>query len=66
MQKKSVELVVQVLSKIRAKIEVPVGLEQSEVEELAKQEPNVQKFLEGKQIRKVIFIPDKLINLIAN
>jgi leucyl-tRNA synthetase len=66
MQRSSVEMVVQVLSKIRAKINVATGLSQEEVLEIAKEEPNVQKYLEGKQIRKVIFIPDKLINLIAN
>ncbi len=66
MQKSSVEMVVQVLSKIRAKINVASGLSQDEVLEIAKNEPNVQKFIDGKQIRKVIFIQDKLINLIAN
>lgn len=66
MQKSSVEMVVQVLSKIRAKIVVPTGLSQDEVLEIAKQDANVQKYLEGTQIRKVIFIQDKLINLIAN
>ncbi len=66
LQKSSVEVVVQVLSKIRAKITVPTGLSQEELVELAKQEPNVQKHIDGKQIRKVIHVPDKLINLIAN
>ncbi|MER3329822.1 MAG: leucine--tRNA ligase, partial [Candidatus Kapaibacterium sp.] len=66
MQKSSVEMVVQVLSKIRARINIPAGLSQDEVLEIAKNEANVQKFLEGTQIRKVIFIQDKLINLIAN
>jgi leucyl-tRNA synthetase len=66
MQKSTVEMVVQVLSKIRAKITVPAGLSQDEVLEIAKQDANVQKFLDGMQIRKVIFIQDKLINLIAN
>jgi leucyl-tRNA synthetase len=66
LQKSSVEVVVQVLSKIRAKMSVPTGLSQDELVELAKKEPNVQKHIDGKQIRKVIHVPDKLINLIAN
>ncbi|MCB0702273.1 MAG: leucine--tRNA ligase [Candidatus Kapaibacterium sp.] len=66
LQKSNVEIVVQVLSKIRAKINVATGLSQDEVLEFAKSEPNVQKFIEGKQIRKIIYIQDKLINLIAN
>lgn len=66
MQKSSVTVVIQVLSKIRAKVDMPAGLSESEVLEIAKSEPNVQKFIEGKQIRKIIFVQDKLINLIAN
>lgn len=66
MQKSTTTIVVQVLSKIRAKIDVPTGLSEAEVLEIAKNEYNVKKFLEDKQIRKVIFIQDKLINLIAN
>lgn len=66
MQKSSVTIVIQVLSKIRAKVDIPAGLSESEVLEIAKSEPNVQKFIEGKQIRKIIFVQDKLINLIAN
>ncbi len=65
-QKSSIEFVVQVLSKIRAKLQVPATATQAEIEELAKADEKVQKYLEGKTIRKVIFVPNKLINFIAN
>ncbi len=64
-QRKEVEIVVQVNSKIRAKINVPFDTSENEVLILAKKEPNVQKYLENKEIRKVIFVPNKIINLIV-
>ncbi|MDX9791577.1 MAG: hypothetical protein RBT61_12160, partial [Candidatus Kapabacteria bacterium] len=57
--------VVQVSSKIRAKLLLPVDLTQEEAENAAMQEPQVQKHLEGKQVKKVIFVKNKLINFIA-
>ena len=65
-KKQEIEFVVQVLSKIRAKIKVQPGLAQEEMEEIAKNDEKVKKHLEGKTIRKVIFVPNKLINFIAN
>lgn len=64
--KQEIEFVVQVNSKIRAKIMMPVDKEQSVYEEIAKQDEKVQKFLDGLTIRKVIFVPNKLVNFIAN
>jgi leucyl-tRNA synthetase len=63
--KNEIELVVQVSSKIRAKIAVALDLSQEEAEKLALADSQVQKHLEGKQIRKVIFVKNKLINFIA-
>lgn len=64
-QKQSIEFVVQVTSKIRARIPMKPGISQDEALEVAKADENVQKHIEGKTIRKVIFVPDKLINIIA-
>lgn len=63
--KREIEFVVQVLSKIRARINVAPDTPQKEIEELAKADEKVAKYLEGKTIRKVIFVPNKLINFIA-
>ena len=65
-KKQNIELVVQVLSKIRAKIDVKAGLSQDEAVEIAKTDPNIIKHMEGKQIRKIIFVPNKLINFIVS
>ncbi len=64
--KDSIELVVQVNGKVRAKLTVPANADKDSVETLAKDEPNVQKFIEGKTIRKVIVVPGKLVNIVAN
>ena len=64
--KDSIELVIQVNGKVRAKLNVPANADKDTVETLAKEEPNVQKFTEGKTIRKVIVVPGKLVNIVAN
>ena len=59
----TVKLVVQVNGKLRDRIEVADGAEESEVLALAKECENVQKFLEGFEIVKEIYVPGKLVNL---
>jgi leucyl-tRNA synthetase len=63
--KSTIECVLQVNSKIRSKIEIPLDSEQSAVEEIALRDENVIKHLEGKPVRKVIFVKNKLINFIV-
>lgn len=60
----TIEFVVQVRSKIRAKIHVAPDLTQAEIEEIAKSNESVQRHLEGIEIRKIVFVPNKLINFI--
>ena len=64
-KKQEVEFVFQVMSKIRGKVKVPIGKSQEEMIEIAKQDEKVNKYFEGKTIRKVIFVPNKLINFIV-
>ncbi len=66
MVKDVLTVVVQVNGKVRARLEVPASASKNEVEELAKNDVNVQKHVEGKTIRKVIVIPGKLVNIVAN
>ncbi len=63
--KKEVEIVVQVNSKIRSRIYVTIDTPQEEVFKLATNESNVQKYINNKEIKKVIFVPNKLINIIC-
>ena len=66
MVKDVLTVVVQVNGKVRARLEVPASASKDEVEELAKTDANVLKHIEGKTIRKVIVVPGKLVNIVAN
>ena len=61
-----VTYVVQVNGKLRAKLEVAASAEKQQVEEMAKNDENVKRFLEGFTIRKIIVVPNKLVNIVAN
>lgn len=58
------EIVVQVNGRVRAKLKAQVGLGQEEVVKLARLDAGVASYLEGKRILKVIYVQDKLLNLV--
>jgi len=58
-------IVVQVNGKLRAKLELPAGMDQAAVEREARENAKIQSLLEGKQVRKVIYVPHKLVNIVA-
>ena len=62
----SIELVVQVNGKVRGKIQVAVDEPKDAIEQIALNEPNVQRFTEGNTVRKVIVVPGRLVNIVAN
>ncbi len=62
----TVTLVVQVNGKLRGRIEVPSDASQAEIEAAAQQEDNVQRFLSDKSVRKIIVVPGRLVNIVAN
>ena len=59
-----IQFIVQVNGKLRGKIKVAVEAEKDEILALAKNEDNVSKFLQDKEIVKEIFVPNKLINFV--
>jgi len=60
-----VTVVVQVNGKVRERLQLPVGTGEAEVRRLALASDAVKKWLEGKEPRHVIYVPDKLINLVV-
>jgi len=60
-----VDVAVQVNGKTRSLIKVPRGASQDTVVERAQRDPAVKRFLDGKQIRRVVFVPDRLLNLVV-
>ncbi|MBM7649702.1 leucyl-tRNA synthetase [Bacillus ectoiniformans] len=61
-----VEIVVQVNGKLKAKLMISKEATREEMEEIAKSDEKVQEQIEGKTIRKVIAVPGKLVNIVAN
>ncbi len=66
MVRSSIQMVLQVNGKVRAKVDVPADIAKDEVEKLALEDENVLRFTEGKTVRKVIVVPGKLVNIVAN
>jgi len=61
----SITLILQVNGKLRDKLEVPRGLSKEDLDRFARTSPNVMKHIDGKEIKKVIIVPDKLVNIVA-
>ena len=62
----SITIVVQVNGKVRCKLEVAANIDKDGAIAAAKADANVQKFLDGNTIRKEIYVPGKLVNIVAN
>lgn len=61
-----VEIAIQVMGKVRSRINVSKDITKEELEKVALADENVQKWIEGKTVRKVIVVPEKLVNIVAN
>ncbi|EGQ0359607.1 leucine--tRNA ligase [Staphylococcus pseudintermedius] len=60
-----VEIVVQVNGKVRAKIEIPKDMSKADMEATALANDNIKAAVEGKDVKKVIAVPQKLVNIVA-
>jgi leucyl-tRNA synthetase len=64
-KEEEVEIVVQVSGRVRGKVKVTAGAAQQDVLKLAQSAAGVTAHLDGKKIVKVIYVPDKLLNIVA-
>jgi len=62
----TITLVVQVNGKLRGQVDMPAAASREEVEAAARSNENVLRFIDGLTIRKVIVVPGKLVNIVAN
>ncbi|WP_017430177.1 leucine--tRNA ligase [Vreelandella jeotgali] len=62
----SIELVVQVNGKLRARLQAPADADKEAVEALAMADENVKRHTDGKTVRKVIVVPGKLVNIVVS
>ena len=63
-REEAITIVVQVKGKVRSQLQVAPGTSDADLEKMALADDKVQKFLEGKPVRKVIVVPNKLINIV--
>jgi len=59
------EVVLQVNGKLRGRIQVPFGTPQDQLEKLALADPKLEPFLAGKQVMKIVVVPDRLVNMVV-
>jgi len=60
-----IEISVQVNGKMRARVGIPANATQETAITAAKADANVQRFMEGKPVRKAIYVPGKLVNIVV-
>ena len=64
LEKKSIEIAIQINGKLRGQITVDSNLPQIEIEKIAKEQENIRKYIEGKDTKKIIYIDKKLLNFV--
>ena len=65
LERDEIELVVQVNGKLRSHLTLPADAGADDARQAAMAEPNVQRFVADKEVQKVIFVPGKLVNVVA-
>ncbi|MCM0592816.1 MAG: leucine--tRNA ligase [Gloeotrichia echinulata IR180] len=61
-----ITLVIQIMGKTRGSIQVPAQADKAELEKYARESEITQRYIEGKEIKKVIVVPGKLVNFVVN
>ena len=61
----SVEIVLQVMGKVRSRMTIPVDMPKDDVIAAAKQDAKIAELIDGKTIKKEIYVPRKLVNIVA-
>ena len=66
LERDMVTVVIQLNGKLRSKMEVPANAPKEDVERMALADPNIAPRLSGLTVRKIVVIPGKLVNVVAN
>ncbi|RFU69719.1 leucine--tRNA ligase [Bacillus sp. V59.32b] len=61
-----VEIVIQINGKVKTKLMVPTDITKEQLEEIAMDDETIKEQIDGKTVRKVIAVPGKLVNIVAN
>ena len=65
-REEEVEIALQINGKVRGRVTVPADADKAAMEEVALADEKVQELLTGKTVRKVIVVPGRLVNIVAN
>jgi leucyl-tRNA synthetase len=65
LQAEEVLIVIQVNGKVRSRVTVPADATREQVEKAALQDPKVQEFISGKALKKIVLVPNKLLNIVV-
>jgi leucyl-tRNA synthetase len=65
LERATIEIVVQVNGRLRARVPVPAGADEATAREAALADPGVAKFVAGQPVRKLIYVPGKLVNVVV-
>ena len=60
-----IEIAVQIKGKVKSRITVPADISKDELEKEALEDPKIKKLIEGKEIKKIIAVPGRLVNIVA-
>ena len=66
LKKDTIEMVLQINGKVRAKFEINSDASKEEIEKLVNADESLNKHFSGKTVRKIIVIPGKIVNVVAN
>ena len=64
-KEETITLAVQVNGKLRATLELPAGVDQATAQSVALADERVRKYVDGAQLKKAIYVPNKLLNLVV-
>ena len=65
LEKEEVEIVIQVNGKVRDRMMAPAGAGEKDLEERALKRDKIQKYTDGEEVKKVIVVPDQLVNVVV-
>ena len=65
LQSADVEMIIQINGKLRAKMSVPANASQDSIQEIALRQDNIQRYITNKKIKKVIVVPNRLVNIVV-
>ena len=61
----AIEIVIQVNGKVRQKLSVPAGIDEESLKAQSLADPRIQEWTNGKEVKKVIIVPKKLVNIVV-